>query len=167
MSNTVYVAASTTVYPSRFVCQDIWFPTGPCRDEPKSIVWVKRDPADYLPNESQSDTTWAGAFSKQVNEANDAYFMFVCNRHLSAGASWNEEEAGDIRPLMLATCGERPAIAFHSPRYCNAFQSACENVRDTDSEFLGEAGPDNTSLSDINQIATDYVSEGLSVCTCP
>lgn len=73
----------------------------------------------------------------------------------------------------------------HNPRTCNAFHSACENVRDVADEaratllrrpmvdpIVGERAnelvvwAESRTLSDLDSIADGYVLDGLSVCTC-
>lgn len=48
----------------------------------------------------------------------------------------------------------------HNPRMCNAFHSACENVRDA-----GLMG--SYTLAELDAAADLYVEEGLCTCTCP
>lgn len=52
----------------------------------------------------------------------------------------------------------------HSPR-CNAFQSACENVRDAIT--AGDVHPSFATLEYLDREAEGYVRDGLSTCTCP
>ena len=55
---------------------------------------------------------------------------------------------------------------IHNPRTCNAFHSACENVRDVDPQHAAQYGPTAVTLAHLDEMAEEYVRDEMSECTC-